>query len=219
VLERPELLATRFDRYLETLASECGYMMAAARGQLDAGFERIAEPLVGRGALDLKSFDALTLALDHAARDARNLNELFAAYRTAVMDMAQAVERPVDARLEQRLRRAVGYIRSHYSEPLSSAAVAKLVGLTRTHFSKLFKIHEQKTFVEYVSDLRLARARQLLDDTELEVARIAELAGFRSAQYFSRVFRRAHGRTPLEQRARSRRQRDRRAASQKVNLK
>ena len=53
-------------------------------------------------------------------------------------------------------------------------------------------------FEQYVRALRLERAKQLLSSTELNATRVAELSGFNSSQYFSRVFRNKLGVTPLE---------------------
>jgi len=53
------LLTARFDRYLDAVAMHCRYRIDPARGHLEAGFERMAEPLVSRGTLDERSFRAL----------------------------------------------------------------------------------------------------------------------------------------------------------------
>ena len=58
-------------------------------------------------------------------------------------------------------------------------------------------------FEQYVHGLRIERAKQLLLDTELDAARVAELSGFKTPQYFSRVFVRATGVTPIVFRTKS----------------
>jgi AraC-like DNA-binding protein len=200
VEERPELLAAKFDIYLEAVAGQCGYRVDAARGYLEAGFERIAEPLVGSGALDAKGFETLCEVLDRAAGEARSMRDLFAAYRRAVEDVADALKRPVAARRDRSLRAAVDFIHQHYTEPLRLESVARLAGFTPSHFSKLFIQREKMPFERYVRRLRLERAKQLLITTTLDSTRIAELAGFGSVFYFSRVFRALIGVTPLEYR-------------------
>jgi AraC-like DNA-binding protein len=204
VEERPELLAAKFDIYLEAVATQCGYRVDAARGYLEAGFERIAEPLVGVGALDPRGFATLTEALDRAAGEARSVRDLFAAYRRAVRDIADAVERPVAARRDRSLRSAIDFIHQHYTEPLRLESVARSAGFTASHFSKLFIRREKIPFERYVRRLRLERAKQLLVTTTLDSTRIAELSGFGSVFYFSRVFRAELGVTPLEYRRRPR---------------
>jgi len=194
--EHPSLLPARFDRYLESVAVRCGYRADAARGHLDAGFERMAETLVRRGAIDSKSYAAMCESLDRSAVEARTLDDLFGAYRRAVLDLCDAVQKPVAARHERSVRGAIEYIQQHYAEPISLTAVARVAGLTPNYFAQLFKRRERVTFLEYVTVLRIARAKQLLTGTPLDMMRVAELSGFRSPQYFARMFRRAVGRTP-----------------------
>jgi AraC-like DNA-binding protein len=197
VEERPDLLPARFDRYLEVVGAHCGYRSDAARGHLEAGFERIAAPLLGNGSIDKKSFDALCEVLERAAREAGTITDLFAGYRRAVLDVSEAVQRPVLARQDRSLRNAVEHIHQHYAERLSLKTVARLAGFAPSHFSKLFIKRERMPFEQYVRRLRVERARHLLADTDLNAARVADLSGFRSAQYFSHVFKQTLGVTPL----------------------
>jgi AraC-like DNA-binding protein len=200
--QRPLLLAARFDRYLEAVALYCGYRTDAARGHLEAGFERMADGLVGRGALDRKSYGAMCENLDRAADEARTMDELFAAYRRAALDVSEAVQRPVPARHDRSVRGAIEYLRQHYAEPVRLATVAHVAGLAPNYFSQVFRQREHVTFTEYVLLLRIERAKQLLGSTELDVTRVAELSGFHSPQYFARMFRRTVGAAPLEYRRR-----------------
>jgi AraC-like DNA-binding protein len=200
--EPADRLPARFDRYLEAVAAQCGYRTESARGHLEAGFERVAEPLVHRGMLDERSFEALATALDRAAAGAQTVSDLFAAYRRAVADLVAAVQSPLPARQGRALQRAVDHIQQHYAEPLRSDGVARIAGFARSYFSKLFRQREKMTFEAYLKKLRLERAKQLLAGTDVGVSRVAELSGFGSSQYFARVFRQATGRTPTEYRAR-----------------
>jgi AraC-like DNA-binding protein len=197
VKERPDRLGAHFDRYLEAVAAQCAHRMDPARGHLDAGFEQMAAPLVGSGVLDERSFDSLCVTLDRAAGEAHTLADLFAAYRRAVADVSEAALRPVAARQDRSLQRAIDHIRKHFDEPLRRDTVAAVAGLAPDYFSRLFKARERTTFEGYVLALRIERAKQLLANTGFSVARVAEMSGYRSPEYFSRVFRRATGTTPL----------------------
>jgi AraC-like DNA-binding protein len=195
--EQPHALAARFDRYLEAVAVEHGYRVDSARGYVEAGFDRLADTLLTSGRLDEKSFQASCDALERAARNARTMQELLAAYRRAARDLVDAVERPLHARHDRGLNAALAYIDRHYTEPIDVRRVARVAGFTPNYFSKLFSAREKVTFVDYVALRRVERAKSLLSGTDLDATRVAELSGYRSAQYFSRVFRRATGTTPL----------------------
>jgi AraC-like DNA-binding protein len=202
VEERPDLLAPRFDRYLEAVAAHSGYRIDPARGQLEMGFERLTRALTDSGALDAKSLETLRAGLDRAAGEARTVSDLFSAYRRAIADVARTVSEPVPARRDRSLRRAVEYIHQHYAEPLRLERVARVAGFHPDHFSRLFKGRERMTFEHYVRALRIERTKHLLVSTKLSVKRVAELSGLRSGPYLCRVFRRALGVSPLAYRRR-----------------
>jgi AraC-like DNA-binding protein len=198
--EQPHLLGARFDRYLEAVAGEYGYRLDPARAHLEIGFDRLAEVLLRGGAFDEASLRDMRDGLDRAAEAARNVSELFSAYRRAAADLSEAVERPPSARRDRHLRNALEYMHRHYSEPLSRKSVARVAGFAPGYFSLLFKRREHKTFEAYLAALRVERAKQLLEGTDLDARRVGELSGFSTPQYFSRAFRRATKMTPLRYR-------------------
>jgi YesN/AraC family two-component response regulator len=200
--EQPHLIGARFDRYLEAVAGEYGYRLDSARSQLELAFERLSQTLLRIGALDGAGFRALYEEVDRVGQAARNTSELFAAYRRVVADIAETMQRPSAARQDRHLRGAMEYIHQHYAERLRRTKVARIAGFAPGYFSLLFKQREKKTFEEYVQELRIERAKQLLESTHLDAARVAELSGFATPQYFSRSFRRSVGVTPLEHRRR-----------------
>src|SRR5260221_8382380 len=126
--------------------------------------------------------------------------DLSAAYPRGAQDLALGVEKPLEARHDRSLERAVEYVHQHYTEPLRVANVARIAGFAANYFSKLWRIREKVTFAFYVQRLRVKRARYLLASTDLPATRIAELSGFRSSEYFTRVFHEAVGKTPIDYR-------------------
>jgi AraC-like DNA-binding protein len=186
-----------FEQYLEAVSRQSGDRIEAAVVHLEAGFERLTEPLAERGVLDRRSLTALLDSLERSAREAETTTELLSAYRRAAADVAAALANPVVAQHDRSVRGAIEYIREHYAEPLRLHQVARLAGLGQSHFSRLFSEHEGMPFERFVCELRLGRARQLLSASSLSVARIAELCGFNSPQYFARAFRRSHAVSPL----------------------
>jgi AraC-like DNA-binding protein len=201
VEERPELFAARAERYIEAVVMSSGRRVEPAQAHLEVGFERITQALRRSGALDERSFVRMRDGLDRASSAAQTVDELVSAYRRSIAELTLAVEQPVEARQDRSLQAALDYIHENFSAPLRLTKVARIAGYTPNHFSKLFIRREHVPFEQYVSRLRVERAKQLLAGTELEVMRVAELSGFNSAPYFCRVFRRATGSTPLAFRA------------------
>ena len=100
------------------------------------------------------------------------------------------------ARQEPRLMEALHLMETNLSEPLSTEDTARLVGLSRRHLERLFRLHLQKQPATWYMDLRLDHAHALLQQTSRPIAVIARDAGFNSAQYFSYAYRRKFNQRP-----------------------
>jgi AraC-like DNA-binding protein len=195
--ERIDLLSPRFDRYVEAVLVHAGYRLEPVRAQLDAGLERLAEPLLATGALDEKSFDAMCTAMERAAQSASTVTDLVTAYRTVVSDVQSAIQSPTRSRRERAIRRAVVFMREHAGEPLTRTQVARAAGFAPDYFGRLFSRTERITFERYLQQLRVARAQQMLSGTSLRIDAVSQLSGFKSRVYFHRVFKQAVGVTPI----------------------
>src|SRR5450432_463685 len=198
--EKPERLPARFDRFLEAVALVCKYRLEPARAHLEAGFERMTETLIARGTLEQRGLDTVRAGLERAADEARTMNELFAAYRRSVQDVAQAMDRPDAASHDRSLRRAEEYMRRHYAEPLTLERVARVAGFAPSYFSKLLRKRRRMAFVSYLTQLRIERAKELLIGTSLNLQRVAELSGLSTRFYLNRLFKQWTRETPIEHR-------------------
>ena len=95
------------------------------------------------------------------------------------------------------------YVRNHLDQPLSIAAAAQLVYLSRSQFTKKFRTATGKSFVEFVNEERLEKAKTLLRETDWTLETICKFAGFRLT-HFRGLFRRKIGLSPNEYRRQSR---------------
>ncbi len=93
--------------------------------------------------------------------------------------------------------RAADYLRQHYVDKVTVADLAAMCSLSASHFAALFKRQLGQPVHRFHSELRMARARELLGTTALPVAEVSQAVGFDDPFYFSRQFRRMHGQTPL----------------------
>jgi hypothetical protein len=98
------------------------------------------------------------------------------------------------------ISRAKAFIAEHITEDLSLADVAKAVNMSRFYFCKSFRKHTGIHFTDYVSRLRIERAKELLINPNLRVSEIAYEIGFQSLTHFNRVFRRIVGKSPTDYR-------------------
>ena len=80
------------------------------------------------------------------------------------------------------------------------SALAKIAGASSRHLSRLFHEHAGMSIPDYSNRLRVARARQLLSQTRLDMERVAEQAGFASSRQLRRAWRRVHPTAPRQAR-------------------
>jgi len=196
-------LSSRFEHYAQTVLEHCGYQLEPVRAKLEAGFERLTEPLLATGALDERSFDELWSAVERSVAEEGTVTALLGRYRQLVSDIESAMQNPTGARHDRNVDRALQFMREHLGEPLTLARVARAAGFAPDYFSKLFKQSEAVTFERYLRRLRLERAKQMLVGTSLNVEGVSRLCGFKNRMYFHRAFKSAVGMTPVEYRERA----------------
>ena len=93
------------------------------------------------------------------------------------------------------------FMEEHFSDPnLMLSDAARAVHLSQSHLSTIFAQETGMTFTQYLTGLRIARAKELLENTDLRSFRIAENVGYNDAHYFSYMFKRNTGVTPSEYR-------------------
>lgn len=97
------------------------------------------------------------------------------------------------------LEEAKSYIRQHYEdEDISLNAVAASVNLSPNHFSSIFSQQEGQTFIEYLTAVRMEKAKELLRTTAMKSSEIAYAVGYKDSHYFSYLFKKTQECTPGE---------------------
>lgn len=110
-----------------------------------------------------------------------------------VMVQQQNAETPVIARAKE-------YILEHQTEDLSLAQVARAVNTSTFYFCKIFKKSTGINFTDYLSRVRIEKAKNLLLNPNLRISEIAYEVGFQSLTHFNRVFKKILGQSPTEYR-------------------
>jgi AraC-like DNA-binding protein/ligand-binding sensor protein len=99
------------------------------------------------------------------------------------------------------VRRAKEFIKEHQSDELSLGQVARVVNTRTYYFCKMFKKATGLNFTEYVSRVRIEKAKNLLLNHNLRISEIAFEVGFQSLTHFNRVFKKFIGLSPTEYRS------------------
>ena len=98
------------------------------------------------------------------------------------------------------IAKARRFIEEHHAEDISLGQVAQAVHASLFYFCKLFKKITGLNFTEYVSRVRVEKAKNLLLNPNLRVSEIAYEVGFQSLTHFNRVFKKLSGQSPTEYR-------------------
>jgi len=138
--------------------------------------------------------DGALAALD--ARAARSYEDLerFAMGLFAATDAA--LRRAADA--DDIIARVTAYIREHFRENIDRDDVAAVAFITPNYLSKQFRSKMGMNLREYINQIRVEEAKRLLLSTNLPVSEVAGMAGYENISYFSTVFRKRTGMSPVD---------------------
>ncbi|MCO0599257.1 response regulator [Peribacillus butanolivorans] len=98
------------------------------------------------------------------------------------------------------IQKAVQIIIQRLHEPLSSSYIANEVGLSRSHFSTMFKKTVGESFITFIEKLKVKSACDLLENTSISLQEISEKIGIQDGKYFSKWFKKCIGSPPSEYR-------------------
>lgn len=109
------------------------------------------------------------------------------------------------SKYSQVLEEAMAFIRENYAkEEISLNTVASRVNISPSYFSSIFSQEMGVTFVEYLTSVRMERAKELLMCSNMKTSEIGYEVGYKDSHYFGYLFKKTVGCTPKEYRAGSR---------------
>jgi two-component system response regulator YesN len=101
-----------------------------------------------------------------------------------------------NAKNYQRLKKAINFIGAHYDEPLTVERIASEVYLSASRLSHIVKGELGMTLGNYISRVRIDKAKGLLREKDLSISHIAQEVGFPDQSYFTKVFKKIEKCTP-----------------------
>ncbi|USB33002.1 response regulator [Paenibacillus sp. YPG26] len=105
--------------------------------------------------------------------------------------------RNLDSQLVEDIKQ---YIHDNYHQEITLQHIANRFFISRENVSRKFKQVTRKNLSDYLSNLRIDKAKQLLKSSDLRLSQISTMVGFQDEKYFSRVFKKVTGKTPREYR-------------------
>ncbi|WNB92365.1 response regulator [Bacillus sp. NEB1478] len=101
---------------------------------------------------------------------------------------------------QQLMEKAIHYIQQHYTSEITLQKIADYTFISKNYFSILFKKYMNQNFLDYVISLRIKKAEELLGNTSLKVYEVAYKSGFNDVKYFSKLFKKLTGYSPVDYR-------------------
>ena len=87
---------------------------------------------------------------------------------------------------------------ANYKNDISLDDVSRSVDISPYYFSKIFKEATGENFIDYLTGLRIDKAKELLENTDLSMKEICSEVGYSNPNYFSRIFKKITGVSPTE---------------------
>ena len=205
------MLETTLQNYLPTHATGTDVLHCNVLFSLQAeppeGLKAFLEPLLKKASQIVYNYfsvrllwavgrpAAAPLSLSRRCRELDTLRVLLSEGEPILF--AGDIENDATASKLQTVAQVKAYIRDHLSEKLSLADVAAVFNFSPGYLSQLFGRYGGG-FVEYITEVRVAAAKEMLEKGDKKIYEIAEELGFESSFYFSKVFKKSTGLSPRE---------------------
>lgn len=184
-----------------------GYILFSTGGDLIRAKTRINELLVllSRTAVDAGAEAEQTLQANHRylldLGGIRNFDTLCLWLTRVTNTLMDSIFDTSGARHANVIHQSVQYLATHYRERVTLEEMARRVYLSPSYFSRVFRQETGETFSGYLNRLRIERSKELLRHKELRLTDIAQKVGFEDQSYFTKVFKKLEGVTPLRYRS------------------
>ncbi|MCP1183057.1 helix-turn-helix domain-containing protein [Paenibacillus sp. 1781tsa1] len=125
-----------------------------------------------------------------------DLDELFLWFKERIVHVCvEEFTGKEEKQIQMAVHQMKEHAQQHYAEALSLDALADLHGIHSYTLSRAFKQTFGQNFVDYLTEVRLHRAKELLESTDVKISEIAEQVGYQPS-YFNRLFKKNEGTTP-----------------------
>ena len=143
------------------------------------------------------------LAYVNKVMQINNQQDLCAWISTALNEFVELVYSSQDAKKVTQIAPAINYIDANYDKPATLADIAKVSYLSVSRLAHIFKEQMGITIIDYLTSVRIERAKQLLLGTEQNCTEICFQVGYNNQSYFTRTFKELVGMTPRQFRNRN----------------
>ena len=181
-IEMPGMNGIELAKYIKEKYAECIIIFITAYDRFDYAIE----------AMHIKAFDYLLKPWKE-----ERLCELI---NTAIENVRSMQK--TDSIVHSQKDIIKDYIDRNYKKDISAKDVAGILGYSDVYFSKVFKQLFDDNFINYLTKIRIDRAKVLLKDVSFNIKEVGKSVGYADSNYFTKVFKRSIGMSPSEYRNR-----------------
>lgn len=126
-------------------------------------------------------------------------------YEEKLMDAIVAIHEKIHSQFDvnknsQKMKMAVDYIEENYASDLNMAVVSNYISMNYSLFSYSFKQYTGSNFVNFLKDIRMKKAKELLAETDMKIIEISQEVGYDNEKHFMKIFKATCGVSPSEYR-------------------
>ena len=205
-----ENLLERYGRSVELLMDTLGQFQAQQAAQQLEESAMAVPGVRGRELLELVRSAGKLFALRVCGEDARQETEhfekqclqcsrasdLFVCLRQFQGHLLERTLQRRESESQRPIRVAKQYVQSHYSQNITLEDVCAATGFSVSYFSALFKKETGEGFAKYLTRVRMERAKELLQETNLPVAEICSQVGYGDLKHFNQTFKKVTSLSP-----------------------
>jgi len=192
-------LITRTDRIFSLMREACPRDTIPLKTWFRNFFYTLNIVLAERGFASEAVLGNIDNLIDTLAR-AGTIEDMRDIFYTQALSGLEVTSKTSDKSGHRMVRYTIEALQSRFSEDLGLEIIADELDISSPYLSRLFKSETSVNFKEYLTRLRLDKARELLRNTGLKVYEIAEATGYPDQKYFSDIFKKRTGMTPSEYR-------------------
>lgn len=163
--------------------------------------EKLVNSLIVYMIKELRRYDAVSAEVEQYIWQQLSITSKLKSLLELICKMVEeAFVEHANKRPQVSIHVAKEYIESHLSSDIAAEEVANYLNISLSYFSTLFKQYYGVTFIEFVTQARIERAKSLLTMTKKSITEIAKTVGYTERRYFNKVFQKRVGMLPSEYR-------------------
>ncbi|MBR6473055.1 MAG: AraC family transcriptional regulator [Firmicutes bacterium] len=150
----------------------------------------------GEERFNFGEFGEMDMDIINKINEAASTDELSETFRSLIKRISVDLVSSVYPGASPLVARSLRYIKSNYTHKIKLSDIASELHVNPSYFSALFSQEMGRSFTDYILELRVNKAKDLLKNTNMDIVNVAASSGFENQSYFTKIFRKNTGLTP-----------------------